>query len=54
MQLTLSKRIGFNRVLRYASAAMLAGIGVLILSGHERILTDLTFRLLAEAATWSV
>ncbi len=54
LQLSLTKRIGFNRILRLASAAMLAGIGLLILSGNERILTDLTFRVLAEAATWSV
>jgi cytochrome c biogenesis protein CcdA len=54
MQLSLTRRIEFNRVLRLASAAMLAGIGLLILSGNERILTDLTFRFLAEAATWSV
>lgn len=54
MQLSLSKRIEFNRVLRLASAAMLAGIGLLILSGNERVVTDLTFRFLAEVATWSV
>jgi cytochrome c-type biogenesis protein len=54
MQISLTKRIGFNRILRLASAAMLAGIGLLILSGHERVLTDLTFRFLAEVATWSV
>jgi cytochrome c-type biogenesis protein len=53
LQLSLTSRMGFNRILRLASAAMLTGIGLLILSGRERVLTDLTFRFLAEVATWS-
>lgn len=54
IRLSLTKRLGFNRGLRLASAAMLAGIGVLILSGYERIITDVAFRFLAEVSQWRV
>lgn len=54
IELSLQSRLGFHRFLRYASALMLAGIGLLILSGNERILTDVTFRFLAEVSSWSV
>ncbi len=54
IRMSLAKRVGVNRVLRLASATMLAGIGLLILSGNERIITDVTFRLLAEIAQWPV
>jgi hypothetical protein len=32
---------------------MLAGIGLLILSDNERIITDVTFRMLAEISQWA-
>jgi cytochrome c-type biogenesis protein len=52
IRLSLGERLGFNRVLRTASAVMLAGIGLLIITGRERVLTDVTFRLLAEVTQW--
>lgn len=53
IRMSLAKRMGVNRVLRLASATMLAGIGLLILSDNERIITDVTFRVLAEISQWS-
>jgi len=53
IRLSLSHKLGWNRALRYASAAMLAAIGLLILSGYERVITDLTFRTLAMASRWA-
>ena len=51
LQLSLGRRVELNRALRYASAFMLAGIGLLILSGNERLFGDLVFRLLANVAS---
>ena len=53
IRMSLAKRMGVNRVLRLASATMLAGIGLLILTDNERIITDVTFRVLAEISQWS-
>ncbi len=52
IRLSLVKRLGFNRILRTASGAMLAVIGILIISGHERIITDLAFGMLGSASRW--
>jgi len=52
IRMSLHRRVGLTRVLRYASAAMLAGIGVLILSGSERIIADLAFGFLGTVSRW--
>ena len=52
IRLSLGNRLGLNHALRLVSAAMLAGIGTLILSGNERVITDVAFRLLAEFSQW--
>jgi cytochrome c biogenesis protein CcdA len=52
VRLSLAKRLGFNHVLRVVSGTMLAGIALLILSGHERIMTDLAFRTLGAVFRW--
>jgi len=53
IRLSLTRRIGINRALRIASAAMLGGIALLILFGQERILTDWTFRVLGQIQQWT-
>ncbi len=52
IRLSLAKRLGFNRALRTASGLILAGIALLVLSGRERIVTDLTFRFLGGVVRW--
>lgn len=52
IRLSLGGRLGFNRALRIASGSMLAGIGVLIISGNEALMTDVAFGLLAGASRW--
>jgi cytochrome c biogenesis protein CcdA len=52
IRMSLAAKIGFNRVLRRVSGAMLAGIAILIISGHERIMTDVTFAFLGTVARW--
>jgi cytochrome c-type biogenesis protein len=52
IRLSLAKRLGFNRVLRTAGGAIMTGIGLLIISGRERVVTDLTFRFLGGVARW--
>ena len=52
IRMSLVKRLGFNRILRMASGLMLAIIGLLIISGHERIITDLAFGMLGSASRW--
>lgn len=52
IRMSLAAKMGFNRVLRKASGAMLAGIAILIISGHERIMTDVTFAFLGTVARW--
>jgi cytochrome c-type biogenesis protein len=53
IRLTLQGRLGLHRFLRFASAAMLAGIGLLILSGNDRVITDVAFWFLAEITSWT-
>jgi cytochrome c biogenesis protein CcdA len=52
IRLSLASKMGLNRVMRTASGAMLAGIAVLVISGHERIMTDVTFAFLGRVARW--
>ena len=52
IRLSLAGRLGFNRALRYASGTLLAGIGVLIVSGNESVITDVAFGILGGAARW--
>jgi cytochrome c biogenesis protein CcdA len=52
LRLSLARRIGFNRTLRMASGAMLGAIAILILTGHERAMTDITFRTLGAISRW--
>jgi len=52
IRLSLTKRLGFNRALRTASGVILIGIALLVLSGRERIVTDLTFRFLGGVFRW--
>lgn len=52
IRMSLRSRIGFNRWLRRLSGAMLAGIALLVISGHERIMTDITFAMLGTVARW--
>ena len=52
VRLSLTRRLGFNRGLRVASGALLAGIGILILTGQERIVTDVAFGLLGGISRW--
>ncbi len=52
IRMSLQSKIGFNRWLRRLSGAMLAGIAILVISGHERIMTDITFAMLGTVARW--
>lgn len=52
IRLSLARKLGFNRGLRTASGVILACIGLLVLSGRERIVTDLTFRFLGGVSRW--
>ena len=52
IRLSLAQRLEFNRALRTASGVILAGIALLVLSGRERVVTDLTFRFLGGVFRW--
>jgi cytochrome c biogenesis protein CcdA len=52
VRLSLESRLGVNRVLRAVSGTVLAAIALLILTGRERIVTDLTFRFLGGVFRW--
>jgi len=52
IQFNLAGRLGVNRALKLASGTLLGGIGVLILTGRERVLTDLAFGFLANVTQW--
>ncbi len=52
IRMSLAAKTGFNHALRRLSGAMLAAIAILIISGHERIMTDVTFALLGTVARW--
>jgi len=52
IRLSLASKLGLNHVMRMASGAMLGAIALLVMSGHERIMTDVTFALLGRVARW--
>ncbi|HYL59053.1 MAG TPA: cytochrome c biogenesis protein CcdA [Candidatus Acidoferrales bacterium] len=52
IRMSLAAKMGFNRVLRRTSGVLLAAIAILIISGHERIMTDVTFSMLGAVARW--
>ncbi|MFQ5720269.1 MAG: cytochrome c biogenesis CcdA family protein [Acidobacteriota bacterium] len=52
VRMTLARRLGVNRALRLTSGALLSGIGLLILSGNEKIITDLSYGMLARVSQW--
>ncbi len=52
IQPTLARRMAFTRALRAVSAALLFLVGGLILTGNERVVTDLAFRFLAGTSKW--
>jgi cytochrome c biogenesis protein CcdA len=52
IRLSLARRLGLNQTLRTTSGLIMAGIALLILTGHERVVTDLTFRFLGQVFRW--
>ncbi len=53
IRLSLGRRLGFHRALRAVSAVLLLGIGLAILFGYERWITDFTFGFLARVQEWT-
>ncbi len=49
---TLSGKLGVNRALKFASGGLLAGIGLLIITGREGVITDVAFGFLAGVTQW--
>jgi cytochrome c-type biogenesis protein len=52
LRLSLAGSLGVNRALRITSGILLAGIGLLILTGMERIVTDVAFGFLGGVSRW--
>ncbi len=52
IRLTLGTRPGVTHTLKYASGVLLAGIGLLIITGRERLITDVAFKFLANVTQW--
>lgn len=52
LRFTLAGSLGVNRALRITSGVLLAGIGILILTGMERIVTDVAFGFLGGVSRW--
>jgi len=52
IRLNLAGKLGTNRVLKLASGTLLAGIGLLIITGRERVITDVAFGLLGGVSQW--
>jgi len=52
LHFSLGGKLGINRFLRVASGILLAGIGLLIITGREGVITDVTFGLLASVTQW--
>jgi len=48
----LAGKLGVNRFLKLASGTMLAGIGLLIITGREGLITDFAFGLLGGVTQW--
>jgi hypothetical protein len=49
---TLGGKLGVNRALKFASGGLLAGIGLLIITGREGVITDVAFGFLAGVTQW--
>ncbi len=49
---SLAGKLGINRTLKFVSGTLLAGIGLLIITGREGIITDVTFGFLATVTQW--
>jgi len=52
LRLSLGRRVGVTRALRIVSGTLLAGIGLLIITGQERIMTDVAFGFMAGVSQW--
>lgn len=52
IRFSLGGRLGVNRALRLTSGTLLGVIGILILTGRERIVTDVAFGFLAGISRW--
>ncbi len=52
LRFSLAGSLGVNRALRITSGILLAGIGLLILTGMERIVTDVAFGFLGGVSRW--
>ena len=52
LRFSLAGSLGVTRALRVTSGVLLAGIGVLILTGMERIVTDVAFGFLGGVSRW--
>jgi len=52
LRLSLGNRVGVTRALRIVSGSMLAGIGLLIITGQERVMTDVAFGIMAGVSQW--
>lgn len=52
VRMALGRRLGFNRFLRVTSGILLAVIGILVITGSDRILTDITFKFLGRVSQW--
>ena len=52
LRLSLGERVGVTRGLRIVSGSMMAGIGLLIITGQERIMTDVAFGFMAGVSKW--
>ncbi|MDH3744437.1 MAG: hypothetical protein OES47_04965 [Acidobacteriota bacterium] len=52
IRFALGSKLGVNRALRLASGVMLAGIGLLIITGREGVITDVAFGFLAGVTQW--
>lgn len=52
IRFSLAGSLGVNRALRVVSGVLLAGIGLLIITGMERIVTDVAFGFLGGVSRW--
>ena len=52
IRVSLAGKVRANRILRTTSGVLLAGVALLMVSGKERILTDLVFRALGGMSRW--
>ncbi len=52
IRVSLAGKVRVNRMLRTTSGVLLAGVALLMMSGKERILTDVVFRVLGGVSRW--